>query len=366
MTGIPQTVPLAEGYLDEEEFQDLPGGPNHAGLSAGRLDHPLVPWETSSSRRTSAFFGAGSSPTPSGTCPGFRYQLGGGLLVRLGTGDQEDPARFFDQDIGDGQLDFEGTVFGLVELGSRLGAWGQLRYGIQTEGDIYRRITDPSQSLPNYRRTAPLKWTPGNYLEVDLNPRVFLTPAMSFGVRYHLWSKGADSYTLGAVNPDIQDPADLPPADLLNLETEQKLQEIGFSATFSTVEAHARGEASMPLYVRATYFHPVAGSGGQTPKGGRFQAGLTIYKTFWGRRDSDQAPRNASGPLRDLDRNPSPSSSRACSLEVMDSASPPSIRATSLTRSSPVSSRTRVEAKPATSAFSTRSCWWALEASWGR
>jgi hypothetical protein len=117
-----------------------------------------------------------------------------------------------------------------------------------------------------------------------------LTPEISFGIRYHFWSKGADSYALGAVNPEFQDAAELPPADLLNLETEQKLQEIGFSATFSTVEAHARGDASMPLYIRATYLHPISGSGGQTPKGGRFQAGLTIFKTFWGRPDPEEPP----------------------------------------------------------------------------
>lgn len=294
VTGIPQTVPLAEGYLNEEEFRTFLGG---RIMRSFPLEDWTTLWSLGDIELTAnlRLLRGGFEPDSLGTLPGFRYQLGGGILVRLGTGDQEDPARFFDQDIGDGQLDFEGSVFGLVELGSRVGAWGQLRYGIQTEGDIYRRITEPSQSLPNYRRTAPLKWTPGNYFEVDLNPRVFLTSAMSIGVRYHLWSKGADSYTLGAVNLAIQDPADLPPAELLNQETEQKLQEIGFSAAFSTVEAHARGEASMPLYIRATYYHPVAGSGGQTPKGGRFQAGLTIYKTFWGRRDSAQAPETPPG-----------------------------------------------------------------------
>jgi hypothetical protein len=84
------------------------------------------------------------------------------------------------------------------------------------------------------------------------------------------------------VNPEIQDPATLPPPGLLNLETEQTLQEIGFSAAYSTVATNAQGLASMPLYVRAGYFHPLSGSGGRTPKGGRFQIGLTIYKTLWG------------------------------------------------------------------------------------
>jgi hypothetical protein len=215
--------------------------------------------------------------------------------VRLGTGKLVDPARFFDQDAGDGQLDLEGNVFGLLELGSRFGAWGQIRYGIQQEGEVFRRIAEPSHALPAYDRTAPVKWTPGNYLEVDLNPRFFLTPEMSFGARYHLWWKGEDSYVLGNVNPDVQDPAELPPAELLNLETEQRLQEVGFSATFSTLGPHARGEASLPLYIRATYFHPVNGSGGQTPKGGRFQVGVTLFKTLWGGGASESSTEELPG-----------------------------------------------------------------------
>lgn len=294
VTGMPQTVPLAERYLDEEEFESFLGG---RFMRAFPLQDWTTRWTLGDVELTAnvRLLRGGFEPDSLGNLSGLRYQVGGGMLVRLGTGNQEDPARFFDQDFGDGQLDLEGSVFGLVELGSHLGAWGQVRYGIQTEGEIYRRITEPSQSLPSFSRTTHLKWTPGDYLEVDLNPRVFLTPAMSFGVRYHLWSKGADSYTLGTVNLNYQDPAELPPAELLNEKTEQKLQEIGFSATFSTVEAHARGDASMPLYVRVTYLHPIAGSGGQTPKGGRFQAGLTIFKTFWGGRGSQEPPENPQG-----------------------------------------------------------------------
>jgi hypothetical protein len=191
----------------------------------------------------------------------------------------------------------EGNLFGLVELGSRFGAWGQLRYGVQKEGDIFRRIAGPSETLPDFSRTAPLRWTPGNYLEIDLNPRYFLTPDMSFGVRYHVWSKGEDAYALGDIDTEIQDPADFPSAALLNLETEQRLQEVGFSATYSSLGPSARGEASMPLYVRATYFHPVGGSGGRTPKGGRFQIGLSIYKTFWGGGPSVTEAEELSGML---------------------------------------------------------------------
>jgi hypothetical protein len=294
-SGLPDGPPLAQEYLTEEAFQ---------GFLGGRIMRafPLEDWTTLWSlgdveiHANARLLRRGFQPDSTGVLPTLRYQLGGGILVRLGTGDQKDPLRFFDQDIGDGQMDLEASAFGLLELGERLGGWGRVRYGVQTEGEVFRRIASPSQTLPEYSRLAPLKWTPGDYLEVDLNPRIFLSRGMSFGARYRFWRKGEDSYDLGDVDPEVQDPSLLPPADLLNLETEQTLQEFGFSATFSTVEAHAEGEASLPVYIRATYFHPLAGGGGQTPKGGRFEAGLTIFRTFWGRgQDPDQNPAEPGG-----------------------------------------------------------------------
>lgn len=281
ISGLPSTVPMGQGYMDEEEFQEFLGTPH---MRAFPLEDWTTLWSLGDAEITAnvRLLQGGFEPDSLGNFPTFRYQLGGGFLVRLGTGDQEDTSRFFDQDPGDGQMDLEGSVFGLFEVGNRFGAWGQLRYGVQQEGELYRRIASASQTLPEFARTAPVRRTPGNYLEFDVNPRIFLTPAMSFGARYRFWSKGEDSYALGAVNTEIQDPATLPPAELLNLETEQKLQEIGFSATYSSVEAHSRGEVGLPVLVRATFFKPISGSGGQTPKGGRFQVGLTIYKTLWG------------------------------------------------------------------------------------
>lgn len=293
-SGMPQTIPLAPGYLDEEEFQTFLGG---RVMRAHPLEDYSDLWSIGDVEITAnvRIFRRGFEADSLGNLPRVRFQVGGGVLVRLGMGEQADPSRFFSQDIGDGQMDMEGNAFGLLEVGRRFGAWGQLRYGIQGEGEIFRRITHPDNALPNYKRTAPLTWTPGNYLDFEVNPRVFLNPAISFGVRYHFWNKGADSYALGAINPEGQDPALLPDPGLLNLETEETLQEIGLSAAYSTVEAAARGEASMPLDVRAGYYHPLGGSGGQTPKGGRFRIGVTIYKTLWGGDGSEPAPEGPAG-----------------------------------------------------------------------
>jgi hypothetical protein len=289
VTGMPESVPLASGYMDEEDFQAFLAGPQ---MRSAPLEDWTQLWALGDVEITAnvRLLRRGFEPDSTGAVDPLRFQVGVGALVRLGTGGQENPGRFFDQDIGDGQMDLEGSVFGLVEMGNRFGAWGRLRYGIQNEGELYRRITDPSGVLPSYTRFAPLKWTPGNYFELDVNPRLFLTPDMSFGFRYHLWSKGEDSYVLGnMVVGEGEEPRELPPPSLLNLETEQRLQEVGFSATYSSVDAHARGEVGIPLYVRATYFQPVGGSGGRTPKGGRFEVGLTIFKTFWG-SSSEELP----------------------------------------------------------------------------
>ncbi|MFC1790841.1 hypothetical protein ACFL0I_00010 [Gemmatimonadota bacterium] len=254
-------------------------------------------WSLGDIEVTAAFrvLQGGFEPDSLGELPHFRYQVGGGLVLRLATGANEDPHRFLDVDASDDQTDLEGSVFALVEVGSRFAAWGQFRYGIQREGSVVRRIAAPQEVLPNYQRTAALSWTPGNYTELDLNPRFYLAEGMSFGLRYHRWSKGAASYKLQPIDPELLAQLAYPPAEILNGETEQTLQEVGFSATYTSLAAHARGQASIPFYVRATYFRPMTGSGGQTPKGGRFEVGLTLYRRLWGRGSQEESAPNLEG-----------------------------------------------------------------------
>lgn len=294
-TGIPSSVPLSAGLFDEESFESFLGGPVMRAQPLEDWTTPFALGDPEISVRA-LLLRRGFEADSLGALPPVRFQLGGGLLLRLGMADQEDPARFFDVEPGDGQMDIETSLFGLLEVGRWAGAWAEIRYGIQSEGEVFRRIAGPDEILPNYSRTAPVRWTPGDYLEMSLNPRFFLTPDMSFGIRYRFWSKGEDSYVLGDVNPDFQDPTVLPPAELLNAETESTLQELGFSATYSSVASYHRGEASLPLHVRITYFHPASGSGGQTPKGGRIQAGLTVFKSLWGGPDRSLSGASGGGP----------------------------------------------------------------------
>ena len=282
VNGLPEAVPLAQGYLDEEGFEAYLTG---QAMQAAPLENWTRIWSLGDVEVSASFrlLHGGFAPDSLGEPSRFRYQLGAGMLLRLGTGAQADYNRFLDQDVGDGQTDVEGNVFGLVEVGSRFGAWGLFRYGIQNEGEVIRRIAAPSETLPHRRRLAPLYRNPGDYLELDLNPRLFLNPAMSFGIRYRYWSKEADSHRLQPVDPELLPALEYPPPEILDRRTEQTLEEVGFTGTFSTVDAHARGKASIPVHIRASYFRPLDGSGGLTPKGSRFEAGLTIYYTIWGR-----------------------------------------------------------------------------------
>lgn len=284
VTGIPESVPLAEEPLDQEGFNSLLTSP---AMRAYPLENWTTPWTLGDVEVTAAarLFHHGFQPDSLGALPFLRAQLGIGGLVRLGTGEQGDPDRFLTLDLGDGQMDFEGSAFGLVELGSRFGGWFQARYGIQREGEIVRRIAGPTEILPPVSRLALLNRTPGNYFDFQVNPRFYFTPEMTFGVRYRFWAKGEDHHTLTPVDSGAVALPDYPPALLLNYETRERLQEVGLSATYSTLAAHARGEARFPIHVRFTYFRPLSGAGGQTPKGGRFEAGVAIFRSLWGRGD---------------------------------------------------------------------------------
>jgi hypothetical protein len=297
VNGLPEAVPMAQGYLDEEGFRAYLAG---QAIQAAPLENWTRIWSmgdvelSASLRLLHGGFARDSLGEPSR----FRYQVGAGMLVRLGTGAQADYNRFLDQDVGDGQTDLEGNVFGLVEVGSRFGAWGHFRYGIQNEGEVIRRIAAPDETLPHRARLASLYRTPGDYRELDVNPRVYLTPAMSFGVRYRYWHKGADSHRGQPPFPDPPPAGVEPPpmAALLDRGTEQTLQELGFTGTFSSVDAYARGKASIPVHIRASYFRPLGGSGGLTPKGSRFEAGVTLYQAIWGRSPKPATSTTDPGP----------------------------------------------------------------------
>ena len=111
---------------------------------------------------------------------------------------------------------------------------------------------------------------PGDYMQLRVSPRVFLTDevALAFDLRY--FSKKADGYRL-------VDAAAAPDAGLLELETKERSLGIGGGLVFSTVQS-GRGR---PLEARFFFQQAVSGSGGATPKTWRIEVGLRFYRGLW-------------------------------------------------------------------------------------
>lgn len=280
VTTVPGTLPFAEAPLDRESFQSFLTDPRY-----GVRGEPLETWQSLWSIGDPEIHVAVrvlESPglDSAGVLPFLQYRVGVGGLVRLGMGKQEDPSNFVDLQTGDGQMDMEASVFGTVAVGSRFGGWARARYGIQREGTVHRRISAPDDFISPVSAHTFVSWDPGNYLDLELAPFFRLTPRFAFSLRYHLYSKGQDSYSL-TVTPDPEAPP-LPPVEFLNQETGATIHELGIGLTLSGLAAAREGKARFPFEAYAAFFGAISGSGGQTPKVGRAQVGLRVFRRIWG------------------------------------------------------------------------------------
>lgn len=279
--GVPGTLPLATEPLDRAGFQGLVTGYGtdaHHGLTTWRGIWELGDVELSTAVRLLD----GAVRDSAGAPARLRYQVGVGALVRLPTGRPDSASNFVDLGSGDGQTDIELRGFGQVVVGRRVGLAADVRYGIQQEGERIRRVAAPGHVLVPASRQAKLSWTPGNYLDAEVVPRFYLTPEFSVGLRYRYYTKAADGYELvGGATLD-PDPTVAALVDLLELETEESLQEVGVGMVFSTLDAWREGRTGFPFEVQAVYRHPLTGSGGTTPRAIRVQVGLRLFWQIWG------------------------------------------------------------------------------------
>jgi hypothetical protein len=219
--------------------------------------------------------------------PRFTYQLGGGVLARLGTGREDDPDVFLDLAAGDGQTDIEGRVFSNLRTG-RFGVWGDLRYGLQRPRTLVRRVGPPELVFVPAVNRATVEWTPGSYLELELYPRYHFTSELAFTAGYRLRAKGEDDFVRLSPAPDPADPSPLPSPPLytdvalLTQDTKETVHELGGGLVFSTLEAWEAGRASRPFELRFNVSWATSGAGRQAPKGVRAVVGLRLYYRIWG------------------------------------------------------------------------------------
>ncbi len=204
---------------------------------------------------------------------GPRLHVAGGAAVRLGTGLPDLAENFVDLGSGDGQNDVEVRGYGFLAPGGPLALRGHVRYGIQMEGTVRRRISAPDEPIGLAASEGEYQWDPGDYLDVWLAPEWQLTPELALGGRYRFHRRGSDAYA--SSNP----PAGFD-LTLLNAETETRVHYVGGGITAWPSRASSeRGQ--WPIAASVSYERAISGSGGRTPKDSRLTVDLRVFLGLW-------------------------------------------------------------------------------------
>ena len=270
---FPTTIPLATQVLTEATYLDLVSNPAFR-IKGDSLKTWRSPWELGDVEihAYARLWGIGQETPPNEPRPTIRVEIGAGALFRIGSGRTDSPRNFIDTGSGDGQNDIELSVFGTLHVGNFLGIVGEFRYGIQQPVQVLRRITAPDRIFAPLDPTEQeVRWSPGDYNQFRVSPRVHLTEeiALAFDLRY--FSKKADHYSSAGAGVGL-DPR------LLELETVERSVGIGAGVVFSTVQS-GRGR---PMEARFLVQEAVSGSGGATPKTWRVEAGFRFFWGLWG------------------------------------------------------------------------------------
>lgn len=279
VTGVPAAVPLADALLTPENFLTLVADPAF-GIEA---TNPLGQWRALWSvgdielRADARLFEFGE--------PGGSRHLaaGAGALVRLPTGDQDDPANFIDAATGDAQTDLElrGWLNGRWHGG--FGLWADVRYGIQLKGTTVRRVFDPDVTFAPVSSQIELDWDPGDYHFVELAPwyRVAESMTLLAGYRYH--RKGRDAFSVAAADgaePSAGDAA--PDPEILVPHSESSSSRFMAGMVYNRDMPTPDGSRGSPLEVRVVYRQVVGGGGGNVPKAASIEAGFRFFAKLWG------------------------------------------------------------------------------------
>ena len=282
VSSFPTAIPLATEVLTEATYLDLVSNPAFR-VKGDSLMTWRSPWELGDVEihAYARLWGIGLETDPDEPRPAIRLEIGAGALIRIGTGRTDSPRNFIDTGSGDGQYDFELSGFGTLSVGRHVGVVGEVRYGIQQPVDVLRRIKAPDRIFaPLNPAEQVVRWNPGDYMQIRVSPRFYLTEevAVAFDLRY--FRKKSDRYSSvgGAVGPD---------PTVLELETKEQSLGVGAGVVFSTVQS-GRGR---PLEVRFLVQEAVSGSGGATPKTWRVEVGLRLFWGLWG-QDQGQGREN--------------------------------------------------------------------------
>jgi hypothetical protein len=203
--------------------------------------------------------------------------------ARLGTGEAPDPDQPFDPGTGDGQTDLIGAAHLDLLFGGRFWTTVSGRYVRQLEDRPTLRIAPPWLALAPLDSRGEVERDLGDYVELEVAPRIVLGRYLSIGARYAVRDKEADRHTLAA--DAVLPPGGLPfEAGVLDSATAYTAQELGLGFTYSTIAANARGLARLPIEVTYQHVESLSASDGYVPKRRRDEVRIRVYLSLFGGR----------------------------------------------------------------------------------
>ncbi len=200
-------------------------------------------------------------------------------LVRLPTGEADDPLDPLDVGTGDGQTDVEVGIAADVLHGRRFAGSVAARYGVQLADELDRAVPTAG-AFPT--TIAAVSRDLGDYLELEVTPRWALSDYLTVGAHYRFRAKAEDAYepAPGAEPPDVaQDAA----VAALGLGTETRQHVFGGGVVFSTLPAYAQGRARWPVDIAYRRTVTLAGAGRLAERYAQDQVMLRVYLTPFGR-----------------------------------------------------------------------------------
>jgi hypothetical protein len=276
LSGIGATMPFATEVVGSDEFRALAATAG-AGIEAFPLRTRRDLWRTGDvevsalvrllERRARRAEGGEE-------IRGLTYRLTGGVLWRLPTGTPPQPDNALDVGTGDGQTDVEGRVIAMLAFGPiRLSA-GAL-YGVQSETTLTRRVVPPEVVVAPLSTRRSVRWSPGSYVSLEIEPAIRVTDDLSLVGVARYFEKRRDEFALVEPDPGLD-------ATVLALESGVKLTQVGGGLRYSTVASWRDGVATRPLELHVRLMRARSGSGGHTPVTTRVEAGVRLFRRFWG------------------------------------------------------------------------------------
>lgn len=203
---------------------------------------------------------------------GFALRLAAVAGIRVPTGVGPDSVTLFGRDADAGLSGFQIGAIADLFFGSRRWVTVGLRQVVLRGGDVTRRVAPADAPLSVTDPPTPVRWSPGDTLQLRVSPRYRLADPISAGIDYEIQSVTGGRYESleGGGGAEL-------------LATEGGLtQRIGVGVRFSSLPAYARRASSIPIEVTLSWARLLSGPAGMPAASGARLEG-SLYLALWGR-----------------------------------------------------------------------------------